>query len=195
MAEIKAVAHAIAPIASDFASTALFYVMLACGLGVRGSMGVGLALGVGQFFYMLICRRRTSVMQFASVALVILVGVLTLVTNDARIIFWKVSMIYFVLGVSMLRPGWMRRHVPPIASNHLDLRALALWERAWAVLLILTAGLNLLLAFHLSPREAAMAFGVSALASKVALFAIQYLILRSRARRSMRAHLQAAASA
>ena len=119
MAEIKAVAHAIAPIASDFASTALFYVMLACGLGVRGSMGVGLALGVAQFVYMLIRRRRTSAMQLASVALVVLVGVLTLVTNDARIIFWKVSIIYFVIGVSMLRPGWMRRHVPPIASNHL----------------------------------------------------------------------------
>ena len=195
MAEMKAVAHAVAPIVSDFASTALFYVMLACGLDVRASMGIGLALGLGQFVYMLIRRRRASAMQVASVALVVLVGALTLETNDARIIFWKVSIIYLVLGGSMLRPGWMRRHVPPIALSHLDVRALAPWEQAWAVLLILTAGLNLLLAFNVSPREAAMAFGVSALASKVALFAVQYLILRGCARRSMRARLEVAAAA
>ena len=195
MAELRAVAHAVAPIASDFASTALFYITLGCGLDVRASMSIGLALGVGQFCYVLFRRRRTSAMQMASVALVVLVGALTLVTNDARIVFWKVSIIYVVLGGSMLRPGWMRRHVPPIALNHLDARALVPWERVWAVLLILTAGLNLLLAFTMSPRDAAMAFGASALASKLALFVVQYLILRGRARRSMRARLEAEASA
>ena len=63
------------------------------------------------------------------------------------------------------------------------------------MLLILTAGLNLLLAFTMNPRDAAMAFGASALASKLALFVVQYLILRGRPRRSMRARLEAEASA
>ena len=193
VAEIKAVAHAVAPIASDFASTALFYAMLASGAGLRASIAVGVALGVVQFLYVLIRRRRASAFQVASLVLVVMVGSLTLITNDPRIVFWKVSAIYLVLGCSMLRPGWMQRHVPPIALDHLSSRLLAPWEYGWAVLLILTAALNLSLSLSVSSRTAALAFGAAALASKVALFAIQYLFLRGRTRRSMRARLEAPA--
>ena len=192
---MKAVAHDVRPIASDFASTVLFYVMLAFGVGVRASIALGVALGVTQFAYMLARRRRTSAMQIASVALVVVVGALTLITNDPRIVFWKVSGIYFVLGGSMLRPGWMRRHVPPIALDHLDLGLLTPWERAWALLMLLTAVLNLALSLLVSPRVAAMAFSASALVSKVALFTAQYAILRRHTRRAMRTRLELATSA
>ena len=57
-AEIKAVAHAVAPIAGDFASTVLFYVMLASSAGVRASIALGVAFGVVQFVYTLVRRLR-----------------------------------------------------------------------------------------------------------------------------------------
>lgn len=66
-------------------------------------------------------------MQVASVGLVTFVGGRTLLTNDARFVFWKVSAAVFVVGCAMLRPGGMRRHIPPIAAEHLPPAAMTPW--------------------------------------------------------------------
>ncbi len=191
LAELSAIAHAVRPLAADFASTILFYALLAGGGGVRAATIAGVVLGFGQLAYMLLRGQRPSAMQVASIALVGLVGGITLLTNDARFMFWKVSAIYVVVGAAMLRPGWMRRHVPPIAAEHLPQAVLAPWERAWAGLLILTAAVNLTLSLTQSARTTALVFGVFAPASKVALFVVQYVTLRHRTRRRIREALEA----
>ena len=193
LAELNAVVHAVTPVAVDFASTLLFYILLAFGADVQDAVILGVFLGLGQLVTMLMGRRRPSAMQIASVMLVLLVGGLTIFTNDARIMFWKVSVIYVVVGCSMLRPGWMKRHVPPIAADHLSSDVLQPWERAWATLVILTGVLNAALSSTQSPRTSAVVFGIFAPVTKIGLFTVQYLVLRRLTRRSMQARLELAA--
>lgn len=193
IAELAAIIHAVRPVALDFASTFLFYFLLMAGADARIAAIVGVGLGVGQIVFMLMCRQRPSAMQIGSVVLVMLVGVVTLLTNDARIVFWKVSVIYLVLGCTMLRPGWMQRYIPPIAAEHLPPKVMIPWERIWAVLIMTTGLLSLVLSLTQSARVTATIFGIFAPVSKIVLFSIQYIRLRHRTLLRMQAQLEAAA--
>jgi intracellular septation protein A len=51
-------------------------------------------------------------MELLSLFLVIAAGTATLLTNDPRFVLFKPSVIYVIVGVVMLKPGWMNRYLP-----------------------------------------------------------------------------------
>ena len=85
------------------------------------------------------------------------------------------------VGVVMLRGGWMHRYVPPVARERMgDL--LTRYGYLWAGLMLLTGLLNLVVAVAFTASWP-LFIGVFPLASKLALFGIQFTQMKLAARR------------
>jgi intracellular septation protein A len=187
--EASAFLYAVRPIATDLASTLLFYTVLALTGDPRAAALFGIALGVSQLGYAKLRRLPIAPLQWASVGLIVTLGALTILTNDPRFVLVKVTIFYAAFGGSMLKPGWMERYIPDIATGHLPERLVAGFERAWAGLMLFTGVLNLALAFAVDARTTANIMMHWAIGSKVALFSVQYLLFRSIARPRIKAAL------
>jgi intracellular septation protein len=129
-------------------------------------------------------------LQGASIALVLVVGGLTLLTNDPRFILVKATLVYGIIGASMLKRGWMERYIPPIATAQLPEGLLGRFEKAWAALLLGTGVLNLALVLATNPDRAALVMTIWVVPSKIVLFAIQYIWCRAVARPAIKAQMQ-----
>lgn len=178
--------HAVRPILIDLASTLVFYGVLAISGDVALATGVGIVLGIGQLAVMKLRGRKIAAMQWTALALVVVMGGATLLTHDARFILIKPTIIYLAIGAAMLQRGWMTRYMPPQAEGRIPQRYLVGAGYVWACLMLLSAVLNLVLALTLDARTAAGAMAIWSPASKVVLFACQYVVFRGVARRSVR---------
>lgn len=181
---------ALAPLVVDLGSTLLFYAIFALTGDARLAAVAGMALAAGQLAFAILRKRPIAPLQGASIALVLVVGGLTLLTNDPRFILVKATLVYGIIGASMLKRGWMERYIPPIATAHLPEGLLGRFEKAWAVLLLGTGVLNLALVLATNPDSAAQVMAIWVVPSKLVLFAIQYIWCRSVARPSIKAQMQ-----
>jgi intracellular septation protein len=177
--------RAAALLVSDLLSTILFLAVLLATRQVMLAVAIGVGVGIAQAVWMMARGKKIDTMQWLSIGLVVVSGVATLLTNDPRFVMLKPSVIYCVVGTFMLRPGWMNRYLPPIAVELVPDVAFA-FGFVWAGLMYASAALNLLLALALDP--VAWSLGISAwgIASKVALFLIQYATMRGIGRRRLR---------
>jgi intracellular septation protein len=121
-------------------------------------------------------------MQWLSIGLVVVSGAATMLTSDARFVMLKPTVIYCIVGAYMLRPGWMNRYLPQIAVQVVPDIAY-IFGFAWAGLMFLSAALNIGLALMLDPVSWSAAMSIWGIASKVALFLIQYATMRFVGRR------------
>jgi intracellular septation protein len=177
---------AMAPLVVDLGSTLAFYALLAITGDPRLAATVGMTLAAGQLVLAMVRRQPMASLQWASITLVLLVGSLTLLTNDPRFVLVKATLVYGIIGGSMLKRGWMVRYIPPIATAHLPNGLLGGFEKAWAALLLGTGVLNLILVLAVSSKGAAQFMFIWIFASKLALFAIQYVWCRAVARPSIK---------
>ncbi len=181
--------HAGKFLALDMASTLFFLALFAVTHNIPLSVALGMVLGVAQIGWQLAARRPIDTLQWMSLALVMVSGAATLLTHDARFMMVKPTLIYLVVGVTMLKKGWMNRYLPPIALEAApDLGAR--FGYVWAGLMLFSAALNLVVAFNYDPLTWAGAMSIWAMGSKIALFLIQYAVMRwvgGRRRRAERA--------
>jgi intracellular septation protein A len=191
--ERSAFLHAARPIATDLASTLLFYAVLALTGDARVAAVLGMAMGLCQLAIARWRREPIPPLQWASVGMILLFGGLTLLTRDPRFILIKATIFYLAFGGTMLRAGWMTRYIPPIASGHLPAKLVSGFERGWAVLMLGTGALNLALALLIDLQTAAQVMASWAAGSKIALFAGQYLLFRAVARPRIKAAMNAPA--
>jgi hypothetical protein len=91
------------------------------------------------------------------------------------------------VGVVMLKRGWMVRYLPPIASGRGEPLMIA-WGYVWAGLMFVSAAANLAVAWWLPALWPAY-LAVIPMASKIALFAVQYVSVRFIIRRRMLAEM------
>jgi intracellular septation protein A len=174
---IHPIIHAGKWIAADLFSTLLFVALYAVTHSVYAATGLSIAAGLGQIAYLKLRRSPIDAMQWMSLGLVVVFGGASLVTHDPRFVMLKPTLIYVVVGMVMLKPGWMVRYMPPMALQ---------WSRdvvvafgyVWAGIMFLTAALNLALVVNGDPKLWAWFIGVFPIASKLALFAVQYLTTR-----------------
>jgi len=170
----------------DMASTFVFLVVLLVtnkipalapyGLPI-GIVG-GILFGVGQIGIELARKKPVGVMQWLSLALVIGFGGASLITHDPRFVMFKPSIIYVIVGIVMLKPGWMNRYLPPEAQQHVPDLGVA-FGFVWAGLMFLSAVLNLgAVLLHLNVIAWASFMSIYAIASKASLFLIQYATMR-----------------
>ena len=91
-----------ARLASDFFSTIVFLALYLTTDNVVLATSVAIAGAVGQVIYSRIKGKALSFMTYASVALVIVLGGATLLTNDPRFVLAKPAIGHFAIGIIML---------------------------------------------------------------------------------------------
>lgn len=174
----------IRPILADLAGTFTFYLVFLATGSPRIGAAVGLALGVAQLAWHRAHRRSPPALLLVAVMMTIVLGGVTIATDDARFLLIKPAIVYTAVGATMLRRGWVVRYLPTIAHDLLPRLTIDRVGWSWAALLFATALANLALVALLPPRAAAGIFFVGALASKLLLFAVQFRVLRARAGRA-----------
>src|SRR5664279_3758340 len=133
----------------DMAATLLFLVLFLLTHDVALSLLLGMAAGTAQIGWRLARRLPIDTMQWMSLFLVLGAGTVTLITDDPRFVMIKPSVIYLVVGVVMLKRGWMNRYLPPIAIELVPDIAV-IFGYVWAGLMFFSAGLNLVVALNSS---------------------------------------------
>jgi intracellular septation protein len=174
---MKNLFHAASFLLLDLASTFVFLVLILVTKNVPLSIVAGMVFGVAQIGWEFARKKPVSVMQWLSLFLVITFGIVSLVTNDPRFVMIKPSLIYIIVGVVMLKPGWMNRYLPEVAMEVVPDIAV-IFGFIWAALMFFSAGLNIYLALKLPPATWAAVMSTYGLATKFGLFGIQYATMR-----------------
>jgi intracellular septation protein A len=162
----------------DMAATLLFLVLFLLTHNVALSVVLGMALGIAQIGWQLVRGKPIDTMQWMSLFLVLGAGTVTLITNDPRFVMIKPSVIYLIVGVVMLKRGWMNRYLPPIAIELVPDIAV-IFGYAWSGLMFVSAGLNLVVALNFSVVTWSATMSIYGIASKAAMFLIGYAVMRT----------------
>src|ERR1700722_4796236 len=174
----------------DLASTFLFLVVYLLTHNITLSVVLGMALGAAQIGWQLVRKRPIDTMQWMSLFLVLGAGTARLLTHDPRFVMIKPTLIYGIVGIVMLKPGWMNRYLPPVAIEIVPDIAF-IFGFVWAGLMFFSAALNLIVALNFSVVTWSAVMSVWGIASKAALFLIGYAIMRTvGAGRNRRARLR-----
>src|SRR3954453_22406634 len=161
----------------DFLSAIVFLVLYLSTGNVVLATSVAVAGAVAQVIYSRLKGQPLSFMTYASLALVIVLGTATLLTNDPRFVLAKPSIAHFAIGVIMLKRGWMLRYMPPIVAETVPEYVIAAGY-AWAALMFaLGAGM---IAVASTGDLKLWAFYISVVAggAKILAFAVQYVVFR-----------------
>jgi intracellular septation protein A len=176
----------------DMASTFFFLVVYLLTGNITLSVVLGMALGAAQIGWQLARRKPIDTMQWMSLFLVLGAGIATLLTDDPRFVMIKPSVIYAIVGIVMLKPGWMNRYLPPIAIEVVPDIAV-IFGYVWAGLMFFSAALNLIVALSFSVVTWSALMSIYAILSKAALFLIGFVTMRTIGKRR-RARIMPAAS-
>src|SRR6476661_9728224 len=129
-----------ARLGADFFSTIVFIAIYLATDNVLLATGVAIAGAIAQVIYSRIKGRELGYMTWASLALVIVLGTATILTNDPRFVLAKPAIGHFAIGTIMLKRGWMLRYMPAIVAETIP-EYVTFAGYAWAVLMfVLGAG-------------------------------------------------------
>jgi len=178
----------------DLASTLFFVAVFLLTHNTYLAIGLGVALGLAQIGIQFARKKPISTMEWLSLFLVIAAGTATLLTDDPRFVLFKPSVIYAIVGVVMLKPGWMNRYLPEVAKEIVPDIAYV-FGFVWSGLMFVSAVVNIWVATHYSFLVWTGFMSVYALVSKLGLFLIQYGTMRFIGVRRRRAQLAMAPAA
>ncbi len=191
---MKNLLFAIRPLALDLMSTLLFVGLTALTHNPLLATAVAIAAGVGRVIYLRARRQPVAALQWMSLGLVVVFGAATLVTNDPRFMMFKPTIVYLLVGAAMLQRGWMLPYMPPASRGLVGDEVMIGWGYAWAGLMFLSAILNVGFALGTSLAVWSVFISVFPIASKILLFAVQFVSIRALAIRTHRARAAQAGS-
>jgi intracellular septation protein A len=161
----------------DMAATVLFLLLYWLTGSLVVSVGAGMALALAQIGWLLARRRPIDTMQWISLFIVAASGTATLVSRNPVYTMLQPTVVYCLVGAAMLKRGWMNRYLPAVALEKVPDLAIA-FGYVWAGLMFFSAALNLAVALNTSVVLWGTVMSIYATASKLALFFIQYGIMR-----------------
>jgi intracellular septation protein len=162
----------------DMAATLLFLALYLLTNNLALSVVLGMTLGIAQIGWQLARRKPIDTMQWMSLFLVLGAGTVTLITDDPRFVMIKPSVIYLIVGVVMLKRGWMNRYLPP-AGLELIPDVAVIFGYVWSGLMFFSAALNVIVALNFSVVTWSVTMSVYGIVSKTALFLIGYATMRT----------------
>jgi intracellular septation protein len=168
---------AFAKLATDFFSTIVFLALYFATGNILLATGVAIAGAIAQVIWSRLSGEQLSFMTYASLALVIVLGSVTLATNDPRFVLAKPSIAHFAIGAIMLKRGWMLRYMPPIVSETIP-EYVTIAGYAWAALMFALGAGVIAVASTGDMKLWAFYVSVVAIGAKIAAFAIQYAAFR-----------------
>src|ERR1700712_746172 len=166
-----------ARLVTDFLSTILFVAISLITDNVLLATGVAIAGAVAQVIYSRVKGEPLGFMTYASLALVIVLGSATLLTNDPRFVLAKPAIGHFAIGAIMLKRGWMLRYLPPIVTETIP-EYVTVAGYAWAGLLFAIGAGVIAVASTGDIKLWAFYVSVVAIGAKLAAFAVQYVAFR-----------------
>jgi len=190
---VKELLHSARYLAADMASMILFVVVLEIahslfhielGTATLIAVAAGMALGVCQIAWHLLRKETVDAMQWLSVSLVILGGAATFMTKDPRFVMMKPSVIHVIIGVFMLKPGWMNRYLPQVAQLIVPDVAVV-FGFVWGAMMLFTAVLNVVIAMRFDALAWAKIMSLWGTGSLIGLFLIQFAVMRLIGRRRL----------
>jgi intracellular septation protein len=161
----------------DFLSAIVFLVLYLSTGNVVLATSVAVAGAVAQVIYSRLKGQPLSFMTYASLALVIVLGTATLLTNDPRFVLAKPSIAHFAIGAIMLKRGWMLRYMPPIVSQTIP-EYVTFAGYAWAALCFALGAGTIGVAMTGDMKLWTFYVTVVLVGAKIAAFAIQYVAFR-----------------
>jgi intracellular septation protein len=166
-----------AKLATDFLSTIVFVAVYFITDNVLLATGVAIASAVAQVVYAHIKGEHLGFMTYASLALVVVLGGATLLTNDPRFVLAKPAIAHFAIGAIMLKRGWMLRYMPPIVAETIP-EYVTVAGYGWAALMFVLGCGTIAIAMTGDIKLWAFYVSVVLLGAKIAAFAIQYVAFR-----------------
>src|SRR3981189_3920774 len=166
-----------ARLATDFFSTIVFLALYLITGDVLLATGVAIAGAVAQVVYARIKGQQLTFMTYASLALVIVLGSATLLTNDPRFVLAKPSIAHFAIGAIMLKRGWMLRYVPPIVSDTIP-EYVTIAGYAWAALMFALGAGTIAVASTGDLKLWALYVSVVLIGAKLTASPVKYVALR-----------------
>ena len=183
--------RAFKPLVGDFLSTILFIIAVEITGDVIIATSVGIATGIIQFLWLKSRRHNIELMQYASLALVLVLGTATLITKNPHFVMIKPSIAGFAIGIVMLKNGWQMRYLPPIVKENAGTMFLTIWGYLWALLYLGMAAANLYVSQYYGLQDWAKFNAIVPTAGPIALFLIQYTTMRFVIRRTVLAKIAA----
>jgi intracellular septation protein A len=166
----------------DIASMVVFLVVVWLTDNLYWSAAIGMAFGVAQIVWQLARHQPIEALQWLSLVQVLAAGTATLLTDNATFMMLKPSVLSVVLGVVMLKRGWMKRYISPATAALVGDIAIR-FGFIWAWLMFFTGALNIALALTLDTKTWSVAMSFWGLGSNIALFLLQYAVMDWIARR------------
>ena len=125
-------------------------------------------------------------MTLASVALVIVLGSATLLTNDPRFVLIKPSIGHFAIGIIMLKRDWMLRYMPQRVTDTIP-HYVTVAGYLWAALMFILGAGTIAVAMTGDIKLWALYVSVIAVGAKAVAFLVQYAVFRITIHRKLRA--------
>lgn len=166
----------------DLASAIVFLIAYVVSKNIPLSVAIGMALGVVQISVQFARKKPIETMEGLSLFLVVASGTAALVTSDPRFVMLKPSVIYIIVGVVMLRRGWINRYLPPLANAVVPDIAIIV-SFLWACLMFASAIVNAFVALNCSVVTWAWFMPLFGIVSKIALLLISFGAMRIIGRR------------
>jgi len=167
----------LAKLGSDFLSTIVFLALYLTTGDLMLATGVAIAGAVAQVVHARIKDQPLNFMAYASLALVIVLGSATLLTDDPRFVMAKPSIAHFAIGAIMLKRGWMLRYMPPLVADTIP-EYVTLAGYTWAALMFALGLGTIAVALTGDMKLWAIYVSVVAVGAKVVAFALQYVVFR-----------------
>jgi intracellular septation protein A len=166
-----------ARLASDFLSAIVFLVIYLLTDNVILATSVAIAGAVAQVIYARVKGQSLGYMTYASLALVIVLGTVTILTKDPRFVMAKPAIAHFAIGTIMLKRGWMLRYMPARVTDVIP-EYVTTAGYAWAVLMFALGAGTIAVASTGDMKLWAFYISVVLVSAKLAAFGLQYLIFR-----------------
>ena len=135
----------------DFFPIVLFFIVFKA-YGIYAATAVAIAATVLQIMWMRFKNGRVDTMQWVSLAVIVVFGGATLVTQDETFIKWKPSVLYWLMCIALWVGYFIfkRNFIQALMSSQLELPE-EIWLRllhAWAGFFLLMGVINLWVAYN-----------------------------------------------
>ncbi|HTH98166.1 MAG TPA: septation protein IspZ [Stellaceae bacterium] len=167
------------PAFCDSLGAILFAVLIAAKLPLAVAVGFGVAVASVIVLWQKWRLGTVAALSWISLALILIAGTASVLTNDPRYVMAKPSLVYLVVGLVMLKPGWMIRYMPPLVAAAFP-KTMTLFGYLWAALILATGIVNLVIALAW-PAYWPLFVAVFPVATKGSLFLFQVLVIRAKA--------------
>ena len=174
---MKTLLHSASFLLLDMASTFFYLAVFLTTKSIPIAAASGIGLGIAQIIWERTRGKKIEAMQWMSLFLVVASAIASVLTHDVRFVMYKASAIYVIVGVVMLKPGWMNRYLPPVAVEVVP-DVGVIFGFVWAGLMFVSAAVNIGTALTMSFIGWTAFMSAYALGTKLSLFGIQYGTMR-----------------